>query len=66
MAIETSRWMWKTTGSLAVEETKRLHKLEAIASKLKRVENVQNRQLQTYLSEEDYAQIEVLRKESLG
>ena len=30
---------------LTAEETKRLHKLETIADKLKRGENVQNRQL---------------------
>jgi hypothetical protein len=35
---------------LTSEETKRLSKLEAIADKLKRGENVQNRQLQTWLS----------------
>ena len=40
------------------EETKRLSKLEAIADKLKRGENVQNRQLQKWLSEEEYAQLE--------
>jgi len=38
--------------NLTAEETKRLAKLEAIAEKLKRQENVQNRQLQTWLSEE--------------
>jgi len=43
---------------LTTEETKRLRKLEAIADKLKRGENVQNRQLQTWLNEEEYAQIE--------
>ena len=32
---------------LTAEETKRLNKLEGIADKLKRGENVQNRQLQT-------------------
>ena len=37
---------------LTAEETKRLAKLEAISNKLKRGENVQNRQLQTWLSEE--------------
>ena len=36
---------------LTAEETKRLAKLETIADKLKRGENVQNRQLQTWLSE---------------
>ena len=35
---------------LTTEETKRLNKLEAIAEKLKRGGNVQNRQLQTSLS----------------
>ena len=39
---------------LTAEETKRLAKLEVIAGKLKRGENVQNRQLQTWLSEEEY------------
>ena len=43
---------------LTAEETKRHSKLEAIADKLKRGENVQNRQLQTWLSKEEYAQLE--------
>ena len=43
--------------NLTAEETKRLAKLEAIANKLKRGENVQNRQLQTWLSEEEYEQL---------
>jgi len=43
---------------LTAEEAKRLTKLEAIADKLKRGENVQNRQLQTWLSEEEYEQLE--------
>ena len=38
---------------LIAEETGRLSKLEAIADKLKRGENVQNRQLETWLSEEE-------------
>ena len=42
---------------LSAGEEKRLSKLEAIAVKLKRGENVQNRQLQTWLSEDEYAQI---------
>ena len=37
---------------LTTDETKRLAKLEGIADKLKRGENVQNRQLQTWLSRE--------------
>jgi len=36
---------------LAKDETTKLAKLEGIAEKLKRGENVQNRQLQTWLSE---------------
>ena len=43
---------------LTAEATKRLAKLESIADKLKRGENVQNRQLQTWLSEEEYEQLE--------
>ena len=43
--------------TLTAEESKRLSKLEAIADKLKRGENVQNRQLQTWLSDDEYAQI---------
>jgi len=50
---------------LSAEETKRLNKLEGIANKLKRGENVQNRQLQTWLSEEEYAQIEAEWQEQL-
>jgi hypothetical protein len=48
--------------ALTAEEQKRLSKLEAIAHRLKRGENVQNRQLQTWLSEDEYAQIEVFKK----
>jgi hypothetical protein len=43
---------------LDADEAKRLAKLETIADKLKRRENVQNRQLQTCLSEEEYEQLE--------
>ena len=50
---------------LTSEETKRLNKLEGIAEKLKRGENVQNRQLQTWLSEDEYAQIEAYWQEQL-
>ena len=43
---------------LTAEEEKRLVKLEAIAAKLERGENVQNRQLlQTWLSADEYEQI---------
>ena len=51
--------------NLTAEETKRLAKLEAISEKLKRGENVQNRQLQTWLSGDEYAQIEVEWQEQL-
>ena len=44
--------------TLTAEEAKRLSKLEAIADKVKRGENVQNRQLQTWLSEDEYAQVD--------
>ena len=50
---------------LTSEETKRLHKLTGIADKLKRGENVQNRQLQTWLSEEEYEQLEYEWQEQL-
>ena len=50
---------------LTAEETKRLSKLEGIADKLKRGENVQNRQLQTWLSDDEYAQIEAEWQEQL-
>lgn len=43
---------------LTAEETKRLNKLEGIADKLKLGENVQNRQLQTWLSEDLNAEID--------
>jgi hypothetical protein len=42
---------------LAKDETTKLAKLEGIAEKLKRGENVQNRQLQTWLSVDGYEQI---------
>jgi hypothetical protein len=44
--------------TLTTEEQGRLSKIEAITAKLKRGENVQNRHLQTWLSEDKYAQIE--------
>ena len=43
---------------LTAEETKRLNKLQVIADKLERGENVQNRQLQTWLCEDEYEQLE--------
>jgi tetratricopeptide (TPR) repeat protein len=43
---------------LSSEESKRVNKLEVIADKLKRGENVQNRQLQTWLSKDEYEQLE--------
>lgn len=51
--------------NLTTEEAKRLSKLEAIADKLKRGENVQNRQLQTWLNEEEYEQLEYAWQEQL-
>ena len=59
--IETANPRRKLTS----EETKRLAKLEGIADKLKRGENVQNRQLQTWLSEDEYAQMEAEWQEQL-
>ena len=55
----------KPCRKLSAEETKRLAKLESIADKLQRGENVQNRQLQTWLSEDEYAQIEAEWQEQL-
>ena len=51
--------------TLTIEEVKRLAKLEAIANKLKRGENVQNRQLKTWLSDDEYARIEAEWQEQL-
>ena len=42
---------------LTAEEAKRLAKLDAIADKLRRGKNVQNRQLQTWLNTDEYEQI---------
>tara|TARA_B100000767_G_C19707381_1_gene511168 strand:- start:1024 stop:1233 length:210 start_codon:yes stop_codon:yes gene_type:complete len=39
--------------NLTAEEAKRLAKFEAIADKLRREKNVQNHQLQTWLSEDE-------------
>ena len=50
---------------LTIEESKRLNKLEAIADKLKNGVNVQNRQLQTWLSEDEYEQLEYDWQEQL-
>ena len=46
-----------TRRELTADEAKRLNKLEGIADKLKRGENVQNRQLQTWLGEDEYNQL---------
>ena len=43
---------------LTTEEQKRLSKLEHIAARLMRKENVQNRKLKTWLSDDEYAQID--------
>ncbi len=51
--------------TLTAEEERRLSKLEAIADKLKRRENVQNRQLQTWLSEDECAQVDIEWQEQL-
>ena len=40
---------------LAKDETTKLAKLEGIAEKLKRGENVQSRQLQTWLTQDEYS-----------
>ena len=50
---------------LAKDETTKLAKLEGIAEKLKRGESVQNRQLQTWLSENEYAQVDIEWQEQL-
>lgn len=51
---------------LTPEEAKRLSKLEAIANKVKRGENVQNRQLQIWLSDDEYAAIDAEWQEQLA
>ena len=48
----------KPRRKLKDEETKRLAKLEAIADKLKRGGNVQNRQLKTWLTDNECEQLE--------
>ena len=50
---------------LNADEAKRLAKLEIIADKLRRGENVQNRQLQTWLSEEECEQLDCEWQEQL-
>lgn len=51
--------------NLAKDETTKLAKLEGIAEKLKRGENVQNRQLQTWLSQDEYEQVDIEWQEQL-
>lgn len=50
---------------LTSEETRRLARLEAIADKLRCGENVQNSQLQIWLGEEEYEQLEYAWQEQL-
>ena len=45
------------TLNLASDETERLTSLEAITDKLRRGEHLQNRQLQNWLSEDEYIEI---------
>ena len=51
---------------LTVEETKRLSKLESLADKLRRGENVQNRQLKTWLTEKEFGFTAGMLKGSLA
>ena len=51
--------------TLTAAEQKQLSKLERIVDTLKRGENVQNRQLQTWLSEDEYAQVDIEWQEQL-
>ena len=51
--------------TLTAEEQKRLAKLEGMVERLKRGENVQNRQLQTWLSENEYKQVDIEWQEQL-
>ena len=50
---------------LSKTEQNRLAKLNGMLYELRRGENVQNRQLQTWLSADEYAQIEVKQEEQL-
>ena len=52
--------------TLTKEEEKQLSKIEAIAVKLRHGENVQNRQLQTWLSENEYEQVNIEEQEQLA
>jgi hypothetical protein len=51
--------------NLTADETKRLAKLELMADKLKRGENVQNRQLQTWLTDSEYSEFIIEWQEQL-
>ena len=51
--------------TFTAEEQKRLAKLEGIVERLTRGENVQNRQLQTWLSENEYEQVDIEWQEQL-
>ena len=55
----------KSRRQLTAEKVKRLAKLQIIDDKLRRGENVQNRQLQTWLSEDEYEQLEYAWQEQL-
>ena len=55
-----------TRRKLAKDETTKLAKLEGIVEKLRRGENVQNRQLQTWLSENEYEQVDIEWQEQLA
>ena len=50
---------------LTAEEARRLNKLEAIANKFKPGENVQNRQLKSWFSKNEYAHLEAAYQEQL-
>ena len=65
MVVSDRKVLKNPCRKLSAEETKRLAELEQIAGKLKRGESVQNRQLQTWLSDDEFAQIEAEWQEQL-
>jgi hypothetical protein len=61
--LKTKKAKTRKLSELSKTEQNGLEKLNGMLDELRRGENVQNRQLQTWLSEDEYAQVDIEWKE---
>ena len=57
--LKSKKTETRKQSELSKTEQNRLAELNLVLDELRRGENVQNRQLQTWLSEDDYAQVDI-------